>query len=444
MKRWVVITFLSAVAAVGCGNGNGNGDGGSQSCAPKTGYETAVALGAAGKGDYGHSAMVLDGSGQPMLAFVAYDPNGDGDASDTTVDFVSYDRATCTWNAPIVVDVSNDVDSTREREVTLTRDPANGQLGIGYMIIDPDNANLNKVMLAQSGDNGVTWTKEMVAQGTDSPDEHDVSRPTVAMKDGETYFVYYRTWDLSSSASNGSDANAFHLLARSGTSGAFNDTIVPGVGDGTLPGASNGPPALAIDADGHAALAFIANTDDDSYTRRVTYYKAGAAHSVGVFDSLDAQNDGWGVSLAFEGDKPRIAAALQRGDTDSDNSMIWFSKSDDGTTWTAPVELPLDGSNGMGEDLSIAANGKGELSIATRMGSSGGDDSTCGAPKLATSNDDGKTWATCGPALAPDTQAFFAGDDVMMAYAPNGKRVMGWFDTASDDPYSGIVVWREP
>lgn len=409
-------------------------------CTPATGHESAVPLGAIGSSRYSDTAMVLDDQGNPLIAFVAPDPNDDGDRSDTALYFVSYDAKTCTWNAPVRVATTGDIDTTRDREVTLTRDPSTGQLGIGYQVVGLLSDYSTQVMLAQSSDGGRTWSSEEIARdgATEFATDNTLTRPTVAMKNGKTFFAYYETWVLSGAASNGSDANAFHLLSRTGTSGAFTDTLVPPVADAPLPGAEGDVPALAIDDEGNAGFVYLASTSDDSANLRVCYYRSGQPNAVAVFDSLDQQNDGSGLSLVFEGTQPRIAVALERGD-DPDGSSIWFSSSSDGAAWSTPVELPKDGGDGMGWNLAIASNGKGQLSIAAESESSNGERS-CGAPKLATSNDDGSSWSTCGPS---DADGGYLGAYVQMAVDANGKRIL--VSSEGDDvAATGVSVWREP
>ena len=161
-----------------------------------------------------------------------------------------------------------------------------------------------------------------------------------------------------------------------------------------------------------------------------------------MFDSLQQPNAVAEVSLVFEGTSPRIAASLERTSTDGGNndadSNVWFSSSNDGETWTAPVELPMDGSDAMGPDVALAADGKGNLSIATNHGSGSGAHQ-CGAPKISNSADDGTSWATCGPALGSSGIVEYAGRYVQLAYQPNGK-----FIAAFAAERDGVWVWRQP
>lgn len=97
----------------------------------------------------------------------------------------------------------------------------------------------------------------------------------------------------------------------------------------------------------------------------------------------------------------------------------------------------------MGGFLSIAADGKGTLSIASDF--TGGSDphGACGGPKLSTSTDLA-TWTTCGPALEPDVRR--GGNYVQLAYMKSGKRVMAFddYDANPNSPLGSVIVWREP
>ena len=116
------------------------------------------------------------------------------DESATRLNFEAYDSGSCKWSAPVLVDEIGDVSATQDREVTMTRDASDGQLGIAYQVID---ASYNRtLMLAQSGDNGGTRSKEIVAQNPPGDTGKGVARPTVVMKDGRTYLAYYRNLPL--------------------------------------------------------------------------------------------------------------------------------------------------------------------------------------------------------------------------------------------------------
>jgi hypothetical protein len=415
----------------------GDGTGGSNqaqpdasSCKPKTGYEQVAKLDSDWLTDDGHVAMVLDQDGNPMVAWVAFD------ATSTPLRFSVYDPASCQWVPSVQVDDLGSVTATRDREVTLARDASTGRLGLAYQVID-DSAN-QSLILAQSDDRGATWTKEVVVKNPDGNVNKGVSRPTVAMKDGKTYLAYYQTYLYSSVGSYGSDNSGFVLLTRDATAGDFSSTNIPAVGDTSLPGSEPFPPSLAIDDSGDAGLAYFALTDDTGQNLRLAYYHTGQDKSVAVFDSEQQSNSVADASLIFQGTEPRIAASLQRGSSDANNSKLWFSSSDTASAWGAPVELPMDGGDAMGPDVALAAGADGTLSVAANYGSGDGTHQ-CGAPKLSTSDDAGDTWSTCGPDINSKGNITYAGRYVQLAYAPSGKRV-----AAFSAVRQGVWLWREP
>jgi len=50
--------------------------------------------------------MELDKNGDPAMAYMVIDPNGDGDESDDTLYFVSWNRGAYAWNKPVAVAVT--------------------------------------------------------------------------------------------------------------------------------------------------------------------------------------------------------------------------------------------------------------------------------------------------------------------------------------------------
>jgi hypothetical protein len=417
---------------------------GGVACTPKSGFETAVKLGAVGS-EYAHESMVLGANDEPMIAFIAY---GD-DRAASFLYFVSYDPATCSWRAPVKIDQVYDVnDNPTLREVTLTRDPVSGQLGIAYYVMSPTGSPSGDtlVMLAQSSDGGATWTKEQVAHDDLVPDDndaHSLAFPAVAMANGRTVFAYYRNYSLQGSCGDAkSYCNGWTVLTRTGTTGPFAGGAV--TASSAFPGGESMSAALAIDPTGQkAGLAWYSRNSDEDPTLVVNYLEVGQTHAVKVFDSAGKGNDQPAIALAFDRSQPRIAAALERT-ADDTGSAIWFSSSSDGTTWTAPAELPTDKGDDMSSYLAIAADQKGALTIAVDFDGSHDEHGDCGGPKLVTTSDL-TAFATCGADPDPAHPVGFAGIYVTAAYAKSGKRVLAFdYPTASAGLEAGVVTWREP
>jgi|GEM_PF-4116399 len=428
------------VLALASGCGSTDSKTGEKPDACTAGFQTVVTSGSPAP-YYGHVAMALDEQGNPELAFIGYDPNGDGDVSDSALYFDAYDPDSCSWKAPVQLDVVGYVDDSRDREVTMARDASTGALLIAYQTIDQLGDQTSEIKLAQSTDNGATWTTEQVARdrATDYATDNTVSRPIVAMRDGKTFLAYFETWILSGSATTDSDAATYHLRSRTGLAGTFSDTLVPKVSGALLPGSESYVPGLAIDSAGNAGFAYVAATDDETYNLQVCYFASNQTASVAVFDSLDTQDDGPEVSLAFDGTKPRIAASLQRGEDDA--TALWFSASDDGATWGAPIQVPNDGADGMGADLDLKLDAAGDPWIAVHRSSNSGE-TQCGTPKLSTRTGTAD-FSTCGPPL-DQMPSFndYDGDFVQLGFTPEGKRVMAFSSTYSR-AQNNIVVWRQ-
>ncbi len=414
-----------------------SGSGGSHQTAPdastcrvKTGYERVSALDTDSFTDDGHVAMVLDQDGSPMVAWVAYD------RSATTLYFAAYDGDTCRWLPRVAIDQVGNLDATNSRQVSMTRDASTGRLGIAYQVID---AQYNRtVMLAQSDDNGATWSKETVAENPPRNTSKGVSLPAVVMKNGTTYVAYYQFLLYSATGNPASNNSGFVLMIRNGVSGTFVSKNVPAVSGASLPGSEPYAPALAVADSGDVGFATFALSGDTATNLQLIYYQSTDNKSSVVFDSKDQPNSQANVSLVFQNNSPRLAAYLDRDRANTNQSMIWSSSSDDGTVWSTPIQLPMDGGDAMGPDLALAAFGDKTLSVASNYASGSGIHQ-CGAPKISTLTDDGSTWTTCGPAINTIGAITYAGRYVQLAYAPNGKRV-----AAFSVVRQGVWVWREP
>ncbi len=103
-------------------------------------------------GVYGtNTALSRDQNGDPAVAFVWSDPNGDGNQSDAEVDFVRWIRARHEWMKPVKVATSGDMPSKNVEPVSIACDPADGTLAISMPIAD------SGVSVAFSRDGGQSW-----------------------------------------------------------------------------------------------------------------------------------------------------------------------------------------------------------------------------------------------------------------------------------------------
>lgn len=64
----------------------------------------------------GQIRMMLDANGDPAFAYITYDLNNDGEADDSELSFIAWDRATYRWKAPVQVDGTAGALNRRERD----------------------------------------------------------------------------------------------------------------------------------------------------------------------------------------------------------------------------------------------------------------------------------------------------------------------------------------
>lgn len=384
--------------------------------------------------------MALDEKGDPMVAYVHYDANGDSNGDDSTLYFTRWDRCNGVWTAPVSVDTVGSV-TGKGRQVSLTRDAVTGAIGIAFQHIGPPPPtfvnNTPEVWVGQSTDKGKTWTTSQVSVHTASQegDIHSASDPSLAMSNGKMFLAYFQN-NIDCDNLDGGATDTCNGWYAEGTSAAWTRSTLP-----NLPGGFGlqGGVSLALDSANKPGVAYLV-TPNTAYNTQVAFWRPGSA-VVKVTDSNNQQNDDPALAMTFDGTKPRIVAELAV--VASGGAELIFDKSTDGITWDAPVTLPHDMSDGIASYEAIAADGKGNLAVAARS-SSGIGDGVCGAPKLSRSAD-GVTWSTCGADTAK-THAATAGYFVNAAYATDGKLVLAFelTNNQTDALGSGVALWREP
>lgn len=121
------------------------------------------------------ASIALDENGDPAVAFVWVDPNGDKNREDTGVYLSHWNRAKYVWNAPVLVEVAGDT-----RLVALTCDPASKSCAIAYSREGQEGARVSI-----SRDAGATWKSTTVAADVDGT----TSSVAIAQKDGHWFLV---------------------------------------------------------------------------------------------------------------------------------------------------------------------------------------------------------------------------------------------------------------
>src|SRR5205814_57406 len=81
------------------------------------------------------ASMALDQYGQPMIAALVVDPNGDGVYADNRLVFTRWNGTDGGfWQAQVTVEVLGDIDvSHPNRQVSLARSESSGVIGVAYV-----------------------------------------------------------------------------------------------------------------------------------------------------------------------------------------------------------------------------------------------------------------------------------------------------------------------
>src|SRR6202034_3181545 len=112
---------------------------------------------------YGQSSsMALDENGDPVIAFEWYDPNGDGDSSDTEIRFVRWDRAGYKWLPAVRILVTGEMNDGNENPFAIACDRDTGTLAVLSQKSDD-------LIYALSTDRGVTWKTMSAPKITGAP-----------------------------------------------------------------------------------------------------------------------------------------------------------------------------------------------------------------------------------------------------------------------------------
>jgi hypothetical protein len=415
--------------------GDGGADGGCAK-APPSGVITLAVAASAGSSHMGQmTSLVLDGEGDPMIAFSSASEAG-------KLFFTKWDRCAGAFTAAAVVDdlaspgTGEVNDNVPLRQVSLARDPSSGALQLAYVTAIPtSNTASQTVWAAKSPDGGATWTKEQVSvhPGDEAGDVHYAENPRAAFGEGKAWIAYGQNFAYCDGSLSSGGPRCDGFLA-SGDLGAWQRQVIPRGSNGPT---SRSALSLAADSAGKVALAYVTNPDTGS-NRVVEYWRPGS-NPVDVFDSAGEQNDDPSVSLAFFGTKPRIVAYLQQPAA-ADYDML-FSQSGDGVTWAPAVHVARDATRVTAWFPSLAIDSTGRMAIAAD--DNGGTDATpkCGSPKIARSSD-GLTWDTCGADPMPEPGT--SGDYVSAAYGPDGKLQIAFENDSQGGTYGqGVLYWHE-
>jgi len=120
---------------------------------------------------------------------------------------------------------------------------------------------------------------------------------------------------------------------------------------------------------------------------------------------------------------------------------LYFSQSDDGATWSAPIALPTDGATRWFSHFGFAFDGTGKTTLVSSIDTSAPTTGEAfGRPKILTSSD-GVTFVVSGPAK---TGSVGNTKYVQGAFDGAGKLQAAFVEDDLTSPKPGIVYWRAP
>ncbi|MFT3836122.1 MAG: hypothetical protein QM723_03880 [Myxococcaceae bacterium] len=385
------------------------------------------------------AALALDQYGQPMLACVNTDPNGDGAPDDNQVVFTRWNGVTKAYEPPVILSTVGDIDvADPSQQVSLARDSVSGTIYAAF--VNQDKA----VKVAYSLDEGKTWSQETAS---DNPGAHTLKNPQVAAH-GDTVFVAYLEADSRCTGAGCSD-----IVWRSRTgSGSYSARATMPVPAG-YDGATLTPYQLAVDSQGKAAIAAAfeqtAGLDVAIGFFRTEQTSSALVTTSGSTDNT-ATNDKPSVSLAFDGaNVPSVAFHLL---TPTANTQLWYAtaSASDGAVWGAPVAIPRNsagaGMEGTRWYQSLAIDSNGKRVIGADHESSPTPQQCSGGPKIARSND-GNTWTVCRPDTGGATGTFgFAGEFIHAGFHAAGKATLlfNYENRSNPTIHAGVILWRDP
>jgi hypothetical protein len=353
----------------------------------------------------------------PALAFLWIDPNGDNDDADNTVYFARWNRAAYSWKAPVKIGVVGDIPSQSLEPVSLACDAATGAFAVAYATFGTQGAQV-----ALSRDGGATWQ----ATGVEASMEGLVYSTALA--------VINKHWTLALAADQ---AGIRYLTGEiSAAPAEWKSQTAP------VPAASKVQPtgsvALTTDLAGKPLLAYwVAPEEGNNY--RVMLWSPESGQTSQAADSNGQVCDSPKLRLNAAGGKLRLLLNCARDPKDTDFS-IWYTASS-GTTWSAPVKLPIDGPRSTNSPMALSTDSHGRIAaiFASNSGSGG---TTCGYPVLSLSTD-GVKWTTCGPGKRSGETFEPQPSTISGLFSPDDRLNIVWHQVGENKYGQGLLLWRE-
>jgi hypothetical protein len=357
------------------------------------------------------TAVALDENGDPAIAFEWSDPNGDGDKSDTEIRFVRWDRALYKWMPGVRVATTGGMEEQNVNPIALGCDRATGTFAILAAVGE-------SLLYATSVDHGVTWKTFSVPSANGS-----TRAVAVLIASGQVY------------AGVNAESGATYLTGSIADASSWKPHSIA-AGDGWKV-RNNSNIAIAADSAGKIGLAFHEDQQEGDGHRYVLWRPEASAPNVII---PNASADTPDIALTYGANKfaSIFAAALDSSDPDH---TVWYSQSADGSSWSKPVKLPIDGPRSTNPPLSIAISSKGALTAAFGANSGTGP-AGCNAPTAARSAD-GANWTACGVGKAAGADFSPQPATLHVIEAPNDKAYIIWQESAESKYGPGVLVWHE-
>jgi hypothetical protein len=360
---------------------------------------------------YGQSSSAaLDENGDPVIAFEWFDPNGDGDGSDTEIRFVRWDRASYKWASPGRILVTGEMNDGNETPFAIACDRDTGTLAVLSQKGDG-------VIYALSTDRGMTWNT------TPGPKNAGGLRATsLAISSGQVH-----------AAAIGNEG-AFYFTGSVADVTSWKAQAVP-TGSGWTVRPTNIPTVL--DASGKPAIAFFENQADGDQHRYV-FWRPGSSDPVAIV-TTNQSTDYPNVALTYANNKFGVLFAIGLDPKDGDHG-IWYTQSSDGNSWSTPAKLPIDGPRTTNPPLDLAIDSKGAVTAAFAA-NAGSADTTCNYPVVSRSAD-GTSWKTCGLGKAAGAHFNPQPSTLHVIEAGNDKAYIMWQEPGQNKYGSGVLIWH--
>ena len=369
-------------------------------------------------GKYGTStALAFDEIGDPALAFIWTDVNGDNDNSDNTLYFVHWDRARYTWKPSVKVAVTGDIPAQNVDPVSLACDRTSGVFALSYPV-----AGAQGVRVAVSRDGGATWQAGPVAADLEGSVSSTalaaaVDRWMLALASDQGGVRYY----------SGPVAAAPGDWKAQSAPAPDKTKFVPNVNI-----------ALAADAAGKALVAYWVQPEDGK-NFRVVVWGPESGQVATAADSNNQAPDSPNLRLVATAGKTHLLLNAARDEKDSDHS-VWYAASS-GAAWSTPVKLPIDGPRSTNSPFALSVDSRGRIAAVFDTNSGSGD-TACGYPAVSVSTD-GARWMTCG--LGKRTGGTFdpQSSSISAQYGPDDRLNVVWHQEGDNKFGTGVLLWRE-